>query len=373
MSVAPIGHERQITFFPSNGHTHNGENSSIVELQPQQIQLSHLDPGVLDYLDSLAGGGDSSTDGDLIPIPDLEIETNTVGAGASVTGSIPWTGICVVRWMRIVMSVESECTITFYHSATYADEDREFRARRCGTNFLWEGPWVHYDEDESKQIHYKIQNTGTASTRFNITLKAGTLVANGYANFVQSIQKQGSSVDPFIGPILFQAGNGITITSDETANMFTFDAVAPEAITINRMALIPKKPSSFTSSTTTTTVGSGISAGISTAHYVSFGTGLQWLKPDFGQIYEVGRVIIGLYPDGRVYNSVRVDSSTDNINWTTLMDSDTAFSTTQGLIIETPTGLNMRYLRIWANGSSTNTSNHVSGVTMYKISNKVGT
>lgn len=368
-----LGHERQITFFPSNGHNHNGENSSPVDLVPGQVTWEHLDPALLDLIQNGVGDGGVDSENQLVPIPDLEIETNSIGAGASITGSVDWTGIGVIRFTRVVMSAETECTITFYHTASYAEEDREFRARRCGNKFLWEGAWVHYDEDATNKIHYKIENTGSAASRFNITLKAGTLVANGYANFVSSLQKQGSSTGPFIGNVLLQAGNGISITPNEDANTFIFDAVAPEAITVNRMALVPKKHVSFTSSTSTTNTGSGLNNIIGVSHYVSFGTGPQWMNMDYGAVYTVGRIVVTPYPDGRVYNDVIIQASADNTNWFTLMSQQQAMGTIQGIMVDLPTGFPMRYLRFWSNGSSLNTGNYLSGAVIYAISDKVGT
>lgn len=372
MSNPNLGHERQITFFPSNGHNHNGENSSPVELVPGQVGWQHLDPSLLELIENAIGSGGSANDTDgLVPIPDLEIETNSIAAGGTLTGSIDWTGVAVVRFMRIVMSVETECTITFYHKATYADEDREFRARRCSNKFLWEGPWVHWDEDETNKIHYKIQNTGTASAQFNITLKAGTLVANAYANFVSGIAE--ITGEPLIGNVIFREGNGINITKNEDDNSFTFEAVAPEAVTINRMALVPMKHTSFTSSTTTTNSGSGLNSYISTSNYVNFGSGPQYIQADFGEVVTAGRIVATPYPDMRVYYDVKIEVSVDGVNWSTVLSQQNAASPQTGITVEFLTGYPVRYVRFWSNGSSANTSNHLSGLILYKLSDKVGT
>lgn len=372
-SIVPIGHERQVTFFPINGHNHDGENSTIVELQPGQVGLQHLDPSLIEFLKNL-GEGEGSVDeeGSLIPVPDLEFETNSIGPGASVTGSLDWTGICVVRWMRIIMSTETECTITFYHSATFADEDREFRARRCSNKFLWEGPWVHFDEDETKKIHYKIENTGTAAARFNITLKSGTLVANGYANFVSGIQKQGDSNAAFINTVILAQGPGIKITPDPTSNTFTFESTAAEIVTRDRYALVPKGPVGFTSSATTS---GSLTSNFSSTTNVAFGTGLQWIRLDFGNVFNAGRIVVVPYGiDNRTHNNVKIEASSDGNNWATLMSTQsTIFATTQGIVIETPAGYPVRYVRLWMQGNSINTTNNLTGAVLYAISDKIGT
>lgn len=373
MSVPQIGHERQITFFPANGHNHNGENSSVVELQPGQVGLRHLDEGLLEWLNDVAGGAGEGIGSDgLLPVPDLEIETNAVGPGASITGSIDWVGIAVVRFCRVVMSVESECTITFYHSATYAEEDREFRAQRCSNRFLWEGPWVHWDEDESNKIHYKITNTGTASTRFNLTLKAGTLVANTYANYVSGIRNLGDGSDALRDEVRIRAGNGVSIETDEASNSFIFSAVSPETITIERMALIMRMPTSYLGSTTTS--GGPLQSNFHSTTNVDFGTGPQWLRMDYGRIMTVGRIVIVPYPDRSWYDT-KVDVSTDGVSWITLMSQQTLplFVAQGGLFLEIPTGLNIRYVRWHSNGSTVNTTNNLVAAVVYEISDKVGT
>jgi hypothetical protein len=378
-----LGHERQITFFPNDGHDHDGQNSSPVKLQSGQVELQHLDSALLELI---LNGGDSgegeegAAEGDgFIPVPDLTIETNTVGAGASVTGTIPWTGVAVVRFMRVFMSTDTECTITFYHLPTFADEDREFRAFRCSNKFLWEGAWVHYDENMSGNLYYKIENTGLAAARFQLILKSGTMVANGYADFVQSIQKMGSSTAPFIGPILFEAGNGVNITPTAGTNSFRFDAVAPETIHIDRYAEAAILPTGVSSSATLVyNTGGSVNQldGITTDtnRYVVFGVGSQWIQYDFGNIYTASRIVaIGYYGDTRSYNAVRIDRSHDGLNWQTLYGpTTTRMSGPPGMSIYMPTGILTRYVRVYMNGSSLNTNNHMVKCILYAQSNKVG-
>lgn len=373
MSVPQIGHERQLTFFPANGHNHDGENSSPVELQPGQVGLKHLDPALLEWIRDATGDDQTIDNGGLLAVPDLQIETNSVGAGASVTGSIDWVGIAVVRYVRVMMSVESECTITFYHRATYADEDREFRAQRCSNKFLWEGPWVHWDEDQVNKIHYKITNTGNSATRFNLMLKAGTLVANTYANYVSGVRNMGDGSDALRDEVRIRAGNGIIIETDEDSNSFVFSAGSPETMTIERMALIMRMPTGYVGSTTTS--GGPLQSNFHSTTNVNFGNGPQWIRMDYGRLINVGRIVIVPYPDGRQWYDTKVDVSADGQNWITLMSQQSLplMVGQGGLFLEIPTGLNIRYVRWHSNGSSTNTTNHLVAAVVYEISDKVGT
>lgn len=375
-----LGHERQLTFFPSGGHNHDGENSTPVSLQPGQVSMSHLDPALLDLI---LGGSDSAGDGlndGFVPVPDLVLETNAIGAGGSVTGTLDWTGICVVRFMRIYMSAETECTITFYHKPTYADEDREFRAYRCANKFLWEGPWVHYDEEENRKVYYKVENTGTVSARFQITLKSGTLVANAYARFVESIQKMGSDTEGFIGNVLLEAGNGIEITPGSGSNSFKFAAVSPEIISIDRYGEQPVMPTSVSSSTTITYNPSAtpdvLTDGITTDYnrYAAFGSGAQYLQFDYGAIYTCSSISVLLYyGSSRSYNAVKIQTSFDGINWVDVYGPLTTKALgPPGIQVQMPSGILTRYIRVHANGSTTDTNNHLVKCILYAQNNKVG-
>lgn len=373
MSGGVLGHERQLTFFPQDGHNHDGQNSTPVVMPPGSIGIDALNEAVLDWIRDQIGGGEGPTgegeNGGFVPVPDLKIETAAVGPGASVTGTVDWTGIAVIRFMRVFMTTDSECTITFYHQPTFAEEDREFRARRCANKFLWEGAWVHYDESNNKQLHYKIENTGNATTAFQLTLKSGTLVANGYARFVESLSVNGTQS---IGNVQLVQGNGVQLSYDEASNSVIISAVAPQTITIDRYATVPRRHTAVTSSTTITTTGNGLNGGGSTAAYVQFGTGNQWINVDFGAVYTAGKVVVVAYPDGRTVNGMKIESSTDGNNWTELMATQSVPATYHGVEISMPAGFNIRYVRVWENGTSVNTSNYVSEVMIYTISNKVG-
>lgn len=377
--MAVLGHERQLTFFPDGGHNHDGENSSPVVLLPGSVKLSHLDPALIDLI--LGGGSNVDTQGasdGFVPVPDLLLETNAIGPGGSVTGTLDWTGICVVRFMRIYMSAETECTLTFYHKPTYADEDREFRAYRCANKFLWEGPWVHYDEEGARKIYYKIENTGTSSARFQVVLKSGTLVANAYARFVQSIQVMGSSIEGSIGNILFEQGNGIQITPDPGSNSFKFSAVAPETITIERYGSVPKVPVAVSGSVAITYNTGGAANQTDgythdVARYANFGTGQQYIQYDYGAIHISSAISVMLYYDGRVWNNVHIQTSFDANNWTTVYGPITTVGMgPPGIMVNMPAGLPVRYVRVHCNGSNSSTGNHIVKCILYAQTNKVG-
>lgn len=360
----PLGHERQITFFRKGGHNHDGENSSPVVLLPGTISLYHLNSALKDYIDGRTSEGFSGGDDNVMPIPDLVFETNPVGPGASVTGSIPWVGLAVVRFMRILMSQDSECTITFYHKSSFLDEDREFRAYRCANRFMWEGAWAHYDEDDTKSIHYKVENTGNQSCTFQFTLKSAVMAANAYSRFVQAIQADGTELTETIKLV---AGNGMSI--DVQAQNIVFSAVAPETVVVRRWATTPVKPVAYTSSATISSTAT-LDLGNNTAQ-VTFGTGLQWIQADIGSVVNLGGIrVVQFMADGRVFNGVKIEVSPDAVNWLEVKSSGSVWSTADGIQINIAGGYLARYIRLWCNGSSVNTTNFVSSIKPLVLSNK---
>jgi hypothetical protein len=367
--------EREITFFNQNGHNHDGENSSPVDYVPGSITLEALSPALIEYLKGIGGGGDTNTGiddgGGLIPVSDLVFETNAIAPGGTATGTLTWAGLCLVRFTRIYMSVESECTLTFYHKPTFLDEDREFRAYRCSSKFLWEGPWVHYDETDSKSVFWKIENTGNQTARFQITLKAGTMANNATAAYVQSVNVSGTA-DPILGEVTLIAGTGVTLTPDAANHTITISATPTGTVPLARWALAPRRPTTVTSSTTLTGGFPANGYTYDQGNYYTFGTGLQWIKCDFGLIYTVGRVWTSFYwADVRSYNNVKIEGSADDLVWTTLMSEQSGVASyDDGIKIEIPVGLNLRYIRIWQNGNTVDTGNHLGRCLIYVISDK---
>lgn len=361
--AVPIGNERQVTFFKNDGHNHDGENSSPVVIQPGAISMFHLNNALINWIKSQGSSG-TSGGGDVMPVPDLEFQTPPLGAGASYQGSIPWVGLSIVRFMRVMMSQDSECTITFYHKSTFADEDREFRAIRCGNGFLWEGAWAHYDEDNTKHIHYKIENTGNSSAVFKILIKSGTMAANAYSRFVEGLIVNGDDVS---GTINLFGGNGVQLVHE--GNTITFNATAPETVYVKQWALTPVKPVAFHSSAPITNIGY-LSDG-RTDRQAVFGTDIQWIQADIGTLVNLGGVNINQYhPDGIVHKDVRVEVSSDTTSWIEVKSAGDHWSVPEGLTVHMPSGFLARYIRVWCNGNSANTNNYMTKIVPLVISNK---
>jgi len=364
----PLGHERQLTFFKDGGHDHDGENSSPVVILPGAISLFHLNPALIDWIQGEGGGSAESTggtDSGVMPVPDLTFQTPPIAPGASYSASLPWTEMCFVRFMRVIMTQSTECTITFYHSSTYADEDREFRATRCGNKFMWEGAWAHYDEGGNKEIHYTIENTGNASAVFQLTLKSGTMAANAYARFVEAIR--GPDGEEVTGTVEFQEGNGVTITRLESGYQFSATGTV-ETLAIRQWALAPTKPTAFTASSGAIGSASVLSSGANGT--ATFGSNTQWIMADLGSSKTLGKIVVKFpeQSDGRVYKDVKVETSVDGSTWTLVKSTGDVWCGGEGLTVERPTGQLARYVRVWSNGSTTNTTNQISKIIPYVIS-----
>ncbi|WP_379342413.1 discoidin domain-containing protein [Paenibacillus sp. GCM10027629] len=112
--------------------------------------------------------------------------------------------------------------------------------------------------------------------------------------------------------------------------------------------------------------------------------GLQWIKFDLGQSYNVNKIKLWHYfEDGRRYHDVIVQlSNTEDFSSgvTTVFNNDADNSSGQGAgtdaeYVETSTGkditfpnVSARYVRLWSNGSTANGSNHYIEVEVYKAS-----
>lgn len=365
-------HERQVSFF-KNGHDHDGENSSLVNLQPGQVHLHHFDKELLKWIEQYGGTGsteETDTTTSVMPVPDLSFDTVSVPAGSSVSGSVSWTGISVVRMMRVIMSSETRCDITFFHDATYDQENREFRAENCEQQFMWEGAWVHYDETGNNQIHYTVENTGNVASEFRIMLKSGTMVSNTYADFIESVTV---GDDTITGEIELEAGDGIELSV--TDQKVRFDVTGElEYIPANNWALVPLLPSDFTSSTTITNESELLYARNNENDYAYYGTGVQWLSMDLGAAYTLGRIqfipYIGDTTVPRVYNDVKIELSSTGTSWKTFMSSTDVWGVWPGVSIEIPSGYNARYVRVWMNGSNVDSYNYIHKLVAFKITDK---
>jgi hypothetical protein len=189
--------ENQVNYDTKNGHRHDGIDSTPVELQPNSVDLTHLSAELIDWITDFSGyendvsGGATVVDAaeeseiettqptyEFAPVPDLTISIPTVQPNAELTGQISWTNAALVSFVRVVADATTKCDITFYHKSTYLMEDREFRAVDCANNFLWEGIWAHYDEEDSGKIYYRIRNTGSTAASFMVYLRSATMATN---------------------------------------------------------------------------------------------------------------------------------------------------------------------------------------------------
>lgn len=219
--------EHNIVFDIKSGHTHDGENSAFVTIPGESIELRHLSPELLEYLEGFVGGGDTAPDAtgvSVVNVDDLTFIVNDLAPGESVTGTAAWVKSAMVRFVRVESSEGALCDITFYHSPDFTNEEREFKATDCTNKFLWEGVWAHYDDTGSQNIYYKIENTGNVTSDFTVTLKSGTMSANGTGGGssvgVKSVEIYGWSYnavsDKYDTPNLFgRLGTPITNISGE--------------------------------------------------------------------------------------------------------------------------------------------------------------
>jgi hypothetical protein len=240
--------ENQVNYDTKNGHRHDGIDSTPVELQPNSVDLTHLSAELIDWITDFSGyendvsGGATVVDAaeesetettqptyEFAPVPDLTISIPTVQPNAELTGQISWTNAALVSFVRVVADATTKCDITFYHKSTYLMEDREFRAVDCANNFLWEGIWAHYDEEDSSKIYYRIRNTGSTAASFMVYLRSATMATNPIlsdgASPVQDYNNPGTLnerniVQADMGTIIRNTGSG-------TYFMLQTDNVAP--------------------------------------------------------------------------------------------------------------------------------------------------
>lgn len=369
-----IGGEHQVVFNNKNGHNHDGVNSSPIVLLEKQVHLDNLDDEVRYLLG--VGGGEFLDSGEpveeenslvsaIMPVPDLLIETPQIDPGGSYSGSVSWVGMSFVRFVRILMSRETECDITFYHKATFADEDREFRAENCGNKFLWEGAWAHYDEDEQNQIHYKIENKGLSEAVFVVELRSGTMAANLYSDFIKNLM---IGDDVMTGPVRLIEGNGVSFSvtkdDDDLTNLVTVSSVPSASIAVRSWTLAPQKPASASSSATLTggdilKNGSGLT---------EFGTGPQWIKLDMGGTVRLGQIDVTMNVGNRVFKDVKIEVSANNTAWDIVKTQGDVWSSSSPVSVVIPNGKYCRYIRVWCNGNDSDNKNQVSSIVPLVVS-----
>lgn len=74
--------------------------------------------------------------------------------------------------------------------------------------------------------------------------------------------------------------------------------------------------------------------------------------------------------DGRVYHGVQVDVSADGINFITCKDSGDFWSQIMPLTVHFVNGFLARYIRVWSNGSTADSNNHIAAIVPKIITNK---
>ena len=98
-----------------------------------------------------------------------------------------------------------------------------------------------------------------------------------------------------------------------------------------------------------------------TTSFYDAGTGVKSVQVDLGSAQKISVIKVWhYYADGRTYNQTKTEVSTDGTNWVTVFDSASS-----GTYVETSSGRttsfpvqDVRYIRDWTNGSTSNTSNH---------------
>src|SRR5258706_132691 len=114
------------------------------------------------------------------------------------------------------------------------------------------------------------------------------------------------------------------------------------------------------------------------ANYAGQDVGVQWIRIDLGQAYNLNQVNVWHYfGDTRSYHDVIVQVSADASSWTTVFNNDGNNSVGQGTgsdaeYAESSAGktitfaaVNARYELLWINGSSANGYNHYLEVEVY--------
>lgn len=95
--------------------------------------------------------------------------------------------------------------------------------------------------------------------------------------------------------------------------------------------------------------------------YYDLSSGLKSVTVDLGSVKTVSAVKVWhYYNDSRSYNDTKTEVSTDNSNWTTVFDSASSGTYPESSTGRTTTFNNkqVRYVRDWLNGSTSNANDH---------------
>lgn len=371
--IKEISHERELNFTNRHGHNHDGINSTLVNLTHGSIKIGDLSPEVL----ALFSGAPTASVGNpnFSNTPDSIFETGVIGPGSSYTGSVLWVSSALIRYTRIILSTDTEVTLTFFHKDTYNDIDREFRVERATTNFLWEGPWIHWDETATNSLHFKVTNTGLNSAMVKFVLKAGTMIANTVDS--SSSVAGVSGLNALQGNVIIQGSNGIDVTTDN-ANRIINVGLQASVSNPTRYALSPQNPAAFnTSAAGGITNGLLLSTGkigylnVDPNTFVTFGSGRQWIELDLGVNQLIGKIlVVPYYADYRIWNDNKIEVSSDRVTWTTLRDANPVWAVESGIEVIITNGIMCRYIRYYQNGSTVSTNNHIAKFVAYYLTNQ---
>lgn len=354
--------EREISFFKTRGHDHDGVNSTLVNIQPKQVKIPHLNTDVMDYMRTQAKTAIleyySLNNPSSMAIRELQIVTPSIAPGDSYTASVSWCSLTIVRDIYFEFSNDTEITFTSYHTSSYDSDDTEFELTAVIDQTRYSGLWAHYDSSQGNLFHYRVENTGLNSAVFTITIQASTLSSNSLVDYVHKITTPDNVENT--GELVFVNGDGVDITSDGTS--ITISAVPAETIVINEWSLLP-----IFGVDIFTSYGGGITdpdSAFSSYMYdyakeVSFGTGSQWLAYDLGDTYNVGKVAV-IFPLETSINSTYIQTSVDGIIWDQVSPlSDISGLNGTPLEVHFPLGKSAAYVRVWMNGTSAGSDNRI--------------
>lgn len=163
---------------------------------------------------------------------------------------------------------------------------------------------------------------------------------------------------PVPGSRLYDTDNGFCVMKYEAKNVggiATSVASGTPWVNITQSEMLVSQGKSATSSIIT---DGNLAAG---SYYQGAVSGLASVTVDLGSVMNINSIINWhYYTDYRTYYNTKTEVSTDNTNWTTVFDSAVS-----GTYMEAPSGhtitfapTQVRYIRDWLNGSTSNASSH---------------
>ena len=88
----------------------------------------------------------------------------------------------------------------------------------------------------------------------------------------------------------------------------------------------------------------------------------QWLKIDLGTTNTIGQIITHFYDGNTRTYTYHIETSNDALTWTTIVPTKTA----SGIVTDTFTQVNARYVRITVTGNTANTAAHIEEIKIYQ-------